>query len=652
MRVSVQVKGLLVCLALMVACGGPSEPQSVERESTGDALTTVRPVAPPPKAPSLSLPFFSSWSRVSDGLVAAPGTPVTAAPWGQWPFAVFATGADSGIYTAAPNPDQGLPAPWARLPGAAAPGTPVTAVPWPNWGFALFVTGTDYGIYMAGGDPQRGLAGPWAPTNGAAALRTQVTAVPWGSWGYALFVTGLDGGIYTAAGDPQRGLAGPWARLGGLVASPGTPVTAIPWGSWGFALFATGADGGIYTAAGDPQRGLAGPWARLPGAAAPGSAVTALPWGSWGFALFVTGTDGGIYTAAGDPQRGLLGPWARLSGLTARLGSQVSALPWPYSGASTFALFVTGNDGVPYQAVGDPQQGFGSWWPVASTTLDGQIGGPTIPPGATIAAAGWNYPIISNGTNLGNKYRIALFVTGTDSAVHMTSSCCGVPKPPTSLRVTSNVTGHSIDVSWVDNANDADGFRINYTGKRTGYSDDTGTLSLGASARTASLTGLLSGYSYTIKLVAYNSSGDSRSVAVQATTPIVAEQVAVTLQNQHLVNPNGPVPIAYAGMYPGFGSVPAGHLLQIAVPQSSIALGLAFVKLGGSTDDCLSSDPGAVVTVLAGQTMTSAQMTAVYGTAKPTYSTSTPVGFLACLISSQGAPIPETVDIQATIISQ
>jgi hypothetical protein len=33
------------------------------------------------------------WSSVSDGQ-AAPGSPVTVVPWGEWPFAVFVTGAD------------------------------------------------------------------------------------------------------------------------------------------------------------------------------------------------------------------------------------------------------------------------------------------------------------------------------------------------------------------------------------------------------------------------------------------------------------------------------------------------------------------------------------------------------------------------------
>ena len=622
----------------------------------GGTLTATMGTITAPGAYARALPFFSPWTPVSAGLVAVPGTLVTAAAWGEWPFASFATGADGGIYTAAPNPDEGLPAPWAKLAGEAAPGTPVTAVPWPNWGFALFVTGTDGGIYTAAGDPQRGLAGDWARLGGlVAAPATPVTAVPWGNWGFALFVTGTDGGIYTAAGDPQRGLAGPWAQLPGA-AVPGSQVTAVPWGNWGFALFVTGTDGGIYTAAGDPQRGLAGPWAQLPGAAAPGSQVTAVPWGNWGFALFVTGTDGGIYTAAGDPQRGLLGPWALLSGVTARPGSQVSAVGMPSAVPDAFALYVTGADGVPYQTVGDPQQGFLPWSSVASLTLDGKWGGATIPPGATITAASWEFPVNSNGVNYGAEQRIALFVSGTDSNVYMTASCCGAPPPPTDLHVTDNTTGQSISLAWTENSDDQNGFRINYTGTLNGFSDK-GTMSLDESARTATLTGLMTGYTYTIQLVAVSDYGDSRPVMVTATTPLAPVQVTVDLQNQYLSNPDGPVGVAYAGQFPPFGSVVPGKLLKITVPGSSTVFGnygvlaLNFVKLGGSTDDCLSSDASKYETVQAGESATAAQMTAIYGTETPPYSTSAPVGFLACLVSSQGVPIPSSVQIQATIVS-
>jgi hypothetical protein len=124
----------------------------------------------------------------------------------------------------------------------------VTAVPWGNWGFALFVTGSDGGIYTAAGDPQRGLAGPWASvSDGSAPPGSLVTAVPWGQSGFAVFITDPNGGIYTTTGDPQQGF-GPWAYLGGIRATPGSPVTAAAFGDR-LALFVTDANGTIYTKA-------------------------------------------------------------------------------------------------------------------------------------------------------------------------------------------------------------------------------------------------------------------------------------------------------------------------------------------------------------------------------------------------------------------
>lgn len=50
----------------------------------------------------------------------------------------------------------------------------------------------------------------------------------------------------------------------------------------------------------------------------------------------------------------------------------------------------------------------------------------------------------------------------------------------------------------------------------------------------------------------------------------------------------------------GLRTVPAGHLLQIALPQSSQVLGLSFVRLGHSSEECGNVD--AVVPVLQGAT--------------------------------------------------
>jgi hypothetical protein len=135
--------------------------------------------------------------------------------------------------------------PWASVAGGlAAPGSPVTVVPWGQWPFAVFVTGTDGGIYTTAGNPQTGFPGGWASVaGGQAAPGSPITVVPRGQK-FALFVTGLDGVIYTTGGDPQTGF-GSWASVPGIKAKPGSPVTAVAFGD-GLALFVTDVDGGIY----------------------------------------------------------------------------------------------------------------------------------------------------------------------------------------------------------------------------------------------------------------------------------------------------------------------------------------------------------------------------------------------------------------------
>ena len=130
---------------------------------------------------------LTDWLNVSDGLVTVPGAPVTAVPWAgaPWPFALFATDASGIVCTAAGDPQNGLPAPWAAISDglATVPGAPVTAVPWAG-----------------------------AP------------------WPFALFATDASGIVCTAAGDPQNGLPAPWAAISdGLATVPGAPVTAVPW---------------------------------------------------------------------------------------------------------------------------------------------------------------------------------------------------------------------------------------------------------------------------------------------------------------------------------------------------------------------------------------------------------------------------------------
>ena len=67
----------------------------------------------------------------------------------------------------------------------------------------------------------------------------------------------------------------------------------------------------------------------------------------------------------------------------------------------------------------------------------------------------------------------------------------GKPEGPTNLRVT-NVAAGTISVSWIDQSEKEDGFSIRFRGQRAGFSDHTGTQSVGRNAVSASLTGLRS----------------------------------------------------------------------------------------------------------------------------------------------------------------
>jgi Fibronectin type III domain len=110
------------------------------------------------------------------------------------------------------------------------------------------------------------------------------------------------------------------------------------------------------------------------------------------------------------------------------------------------------------------------------------------------------------------------------------STLCRPEKPrgPNRLRVTS-VADREISLSWEDQADNEDGFRIRFRGKRAEVSDHTGTKSVGPNEVSATLTGLRSGYEYTIGIVAFNAGGESGQTGpARATTP--ARTISVALE--------------------------------------------------------------------------------------------------------------------------
>jgi hypothetical protein len=86
------------------------------------------------------------------------------------------------------------------------------------------------------------------------------------------------------------------------------------------------------------------------------------------------------------------------------------------------------------------------------------------------------------------------------------------PQPPTDLRVTA-VADRRIDVAWKQSSDNETGFVLSFRGRRPRTSDHMGSRSLPANTEAASITGLRSGYEYTIHVVAINEAG---SPAVQA----------------------------------------------------------------------------------------------------------------------------------------
>jgi len=95
-----------------------------------------------------------------------------------------------------------------------------------------------------------------------------------------------------------------------------------------------------------------------------------------------------------------------------------------------------------------------------------------------------------------------------------------IPKRPSGLRVI-DVADRRINVSWIDQSDNEDGFSIRFHGKREGDSDHTGSKSVGPNEVNSSLAGLRSGYDYNIIVVAFNADGESEmSNDVLASTPL------------------------------------------------------------------------------------------------------------------------------------
>jgi hypothetical protein len=555
---------------------------------------------------------WGPWSSVSEGR-AKPGSRVSAIRDGER-FALFVADPSGSIYSASGTPDGGW-GPWASVSqGQSTPGAPVDAN-WDGKRFVLFVADPNGGVYSAAGTSEAGW-GPWSSVSeGRTIPGGSVTSV-WDGKRLVVFLADPNGGVYAAAGTPNTGW-GPWSSVSQGRTIPGASVTAV-WEGRRFVLFLADPNGGVYTAAGTPESGW-GPWSSVSeGRSAPGGTITAVSDGRR-INLFLADPSGGVYTAAGSPDSGW-GPWSSVSDGRTTAGAPVTAA-WD---GERFAVIVADPKGGVFACFGTIEAGWTPW----SSVSEGQT-----TPGGPVTAF-WN----TSGTQL------ALFLTDPNGGIYAVGA--RPPVAPRNLHPTA-VTGDTIGLAWVDDAGDQDGFRISYVGKRSGSGDDRGNpINLPPGARATTLTGLQSGYTYTINLVAFNdATGVSPSATLTVTTALVPQVVMLTLQRQEIVE--GPIP--YAGHFPAFGIVRAGHLQQIAIPESFALAGLQFVKAGHDSTQC--SEVDAVVAIPAGGHTTPAQLTAIFGGAPYPIAFSTDgFGLVACILQPPGAPLLDIVDVQLTVI--
>jgi hypothetical protein len=221
------------------------------------------------------------------------------------------------------------------------------------------------------------------------------------------------------------------------------------------------------------------------------------------------------------------------------------------------------------------------------------------------------------------------------------------PDRPTNLRVTS-VGENSLGLSWVDNSDNEEGFRIKFRGRKLGSADHDGTEQVGGQLTSALLSDLNSGFRYRITVRAFNVAGESeQSNEVEAITPAVEEIRRVNLERQDIVQGNVP----YLGEFPApFGVVPPGRIRRIRVPQlGPVDLQVQFVKLGHSTTEC--GKPSAVVVLTEGQETIPQQLTEIFGVSEPQFDTQDHVFFVTCIgLSDSTTPLPNRIPIDITVL--
>ncbi len=383
--------------------------------------------------------------------------------------------------------------------------------------------------------PPAGLTGVVAIAAGwyhSLALKSDGTVVGWGSndYGETIPPTGLTGvvaisaGYYYSLALKSDGTVVGWGQNDyGKATPPGglTGVTAIAAG--GFHSLALRSNGTV-VGWGFNGNGTATPPAGLTG-------VIAVACG-WDHSLALK-SDGTIvgwgnnnYGEATSPA-GLVGVVAISAGVYDSLAlsggiSAPSALAATVISSDQITLSWTDNasneDGFKIERAPDSGGGPGTWTQIATVGANITIYTDT---GVTPNATHW--------------YRVQAYNVCTNSPYSNQASATTAPPPaPSSLTTTAAVTTNQINLSWTDNSNNEDGFKIERA-PDAGGSPGTWTqiTTVGANITTYSDTGVAVDTTYWYRVRAYNALGDSpySNEASALPAPQSAQQIAVMQWN-------------------------------------------------------------------------------------------------------------------------
>jgi len=147
-----------------------------------------------------------------------------------------------------------------------------------------------------------------------------------------------------------------------------------------------------------------------------------------------------------------------------------------------------------------------------------------------------------------------------------------------------------------------------------------------------------------------NTSPDITALATKATTtptttvPTTSAPATRTLTLVRQSVSEGYIP--YSGVYPAIGSTQPGRLLRLRYPASGVIdTAVSLVRIGHSTLEC--GDPAALVRLVEGQSTTPDQITQIFGTPTPTFTTLTPIQVAACFEGPN--PTPSFINLEMTV---